>query len=188
MARHHVDPLLAVGYEGIFGLSTVLLAMPILHLLIGRTPSGRGGYFDVVTGYRQMVSSPTILWTSVAIALSIAFFNGCGLAVTRAISATARSTIDTCRTLGIWVASLTLGWEVFKPLSGSLQSVGFALLVYGTLVFNGIVAPPAAIAPRVTDSGGRENDDTHVPPTPTQVQAAQTPLVDVDEGDARRRD
>ncbi|MBE7179751.1 MAG: hypothetical protein INR71_00835 [Terriglobus roseus] len=54
------------------------------------------------------------------------------------MSATARSTIDTCRTLFIWVVSLGLGWETFKWL----QVLGFALLVYGTFLFNDIVRPP----------------------------------------------
>lgn len=54
------------------------------------------------------------------------------------ISATARSTIDTCRTLFIWLFSLGLGWETFKWL----QVVGFVLLVYGTAVFNEVVRPP----------------------------------------------
>jgi hypothetical protein len=58
--------------------------------------------------------------------------------VTRTVSATSRSTIDTCRTLFIWVVSLSLGWESFKWL----QVAGFALLVYFTFVFNGIVQPP----------------------------------------------
>lgn len=58
--------------------------------------------------------------------------------MTRSVSATSRSTIDTCRTLFIWIVSLGLGWESFKWL----QIVGFALLVYATFVFNGIVHPP----------------------------------------------
>src|ERR1700736_5968275 len=65
-------------------------------------------------------------------------FNFFGLSVTRNVSATARSTIDTCRTLFIWIVSLFLGWETFKWL----QVAGFALLVYGTFLFNGIVQPP----------------------------------------------
>lgn len=36
------------------------------------------------------------------------------------------------------MVSLALGWETFKWL----QVVGFALLVYGTSVFNEIVRPP----------------------------------------------
>jgi hypothetical protein len=65
-------------------------------------------------------------------------FNFFGLSVTRSVSATSRSTIDTCRTLFIWVVSLGLGWETFKWL----QVVGFGLLVYFTFLFNGIVDPP----------------------------------------------
>ena len=65
-------------------------------------------------------------------------FNFFGLSVTRSVSATSRSTIDTCRTLFIWIVSLGLGWETFKWL----QILGFALLVYGTFLFNGIVRPP----------------------------------------------
>lgn len=65
-------------------------------------------------------------------------FNFFGLSVTRTVSATSRSTIDTCRTLFIWLVSLSLGWESFKWL----QVVGFGLLVYGTFLFNDIIRPP----------------------------------------------
>lgn len=69
---------------------------------------------------------------------SLRGFNYFGLSVTRTVSATSRSTIDTCRTLFIWLVSLGLGWESFKWL----QVAGFAMLVYGTFVFNDIVGPP----------------------------------------------
>jgi hypothetical protein len=134
MSKYSVEPLMAVGYEGFFGLTTTLAVQVLLHFVYGKTKDGRGGYFDMKTGWTQMINSPTVLWSSVAIALSIALFNFFGLSVTRNVSATARSTIDTCRTIGIWVVSLTLGWEVFRPMSGGLQILGFVLLCYGTLV------------------------------------------------------
>lgn len=65
-------------------------------------------------------------------------FNFFGLSVTRTVSATSRSTIDTSRTLFIWIVSLGLGWETFKWL----QVAGFALLVYGTFLFNDLIRPP----------------------------------------------
>ena len=65
-------------------------------------------------------------------------FNFFGLSVTRTVSATSRSTIDTCRTLFIWIVSLGLGWETFKWL----QVLGFVLLVYGTFLFNDLIRPP----------------------------------------------
>lgn len=75
-------------------------------------------------------------------------FNFFGLSVTRTVSATSRSTIDTCRTLFIWIVSLGLGWESFKWL----QVVGFALLVYGTFLFNDIIRPPLrACMPRSSE-------------------------------------
>lgn len=128
----------AVGLEGVFGLATTSVGMPILFFLFGRTLAngsahgsahGNKGYFDIPNGFNETFSNPTIYITSIFIAFSIAFFNFAGLAVTKNISATARSLLDCCRTVGIWIVSLSLGWEQLEYL----QIVGFALLVYGTL-------------------------------------------------------
>src|SRR5271167_3960945 len=81
--------------------------------------------------------SPFFLALSI-VANDCSGFNFFGLSVTRTVSATSRSTIDTCRTLFIWIVSLALNWETFKWL----QVVGFVLLVYGTFLFNDIVRPP----------------------------------------------
>ncbi|CAH7688790.1 hypothetical protein PPACK8108_LOCUS23810 [Phakopsora pachyrhizi] len=84
-----------VGLEGIFGLLITLVAIPILDLTIGSKPENRGGYFDLSSGFNQILSSSALLWLSLAIAISIALFNFYGLAVTKTISATVRSAIDT---------------------------------------------------------------------------------------------
>ncbi|KAF5019769.1 hypothetical protein F66182_8206 [Fusarium sp. NRRL 66182] len=133
-----IEPIMVVGWEGIFGFTVTLLAMLILHAAIGSTDAGRYGYFDMVEGWRQMTENKRVLISSFLIMVSIGGFNFFGLSVTRSVSATSRSTIDTCRTLFIWIVSLGLGWETFKWL----QIVGFALLVYFTFLFNGIVQPP----------------------------------------------
>lgn len=127
MGKYNVEPLLAVGYEGLFGLSTVLFLMPFFHWFIGMTPQGKGGYFDMITGWHQMINNSGVLWSSVAIALSIALFNFFGLSVTRSVSATARSTIDTCRTLGIWIVSLYLVSSSFSFSSLSMELSLFSL-------------------------------------------------------------
>lgn len=128
MFRYSVAPLVAVGYEGLFGFITIVIFMPVLALFADRSP-----FFDLPRGWRQIVGTPSVLWTSIAIAISIGLFNGFGLSVTRHLSATARSVIDTCRTLAIWIVSLGLGWEhILFPIS-LLQVIGFGLLVYGTV-------------------------------------------------------
>ncbi|OBT42214.1 hypothetical protein VE00_06855 [Pseudogymnoascus sp. WSF 3629] len=141
LEKYALEPLRVVGWEGIFGFSFTALGMLVLHLAIGRTPEGQLGYFDAVEGLRQMFYNKQILISSVLIMISIGGFNFFGLSVTRSVSATSRSTIDTCRTLFIWIVSLSLGWERLGPTT-LLQVAGFCLLVYGTFLFNGIVQPP----------------------------------------------
>ncbi|KAL9125140.1 MAG: hypothetical protein Q9217_005607 [Psora testacea] len=138
LEQYALEPLKVVGWEGVFGFVITVIGMIILHLAIGRTEKGRNGYFDAVEGWREITHYRAIAVSSVLIMISIGGFNFFGLSVTRSVSATARSTIDTCRTLFIWIVSLGLGWETFKWL----QIVGFALLVYGTFLFNDIVRPP----------------------------------------------
>ena len=138
MEKYSMDPIQVVGWEGAFGFLVTLIGMGILHIAIGRTQKGRGGYFDAREGFHEVFTNRAVAISSVLIMISIGCFNFFGLSVTRQISATARSTIDTCRTLFIWLVSLGLGWESFKWL----QVAGFALLVYGTGVFNDIIRPP----------------------------------------------
>ncbi|CAG8971474.1 hypothetical protein HYALB_00002058 [Hymenoscyphus albidus] len=138
LENYALEPLKVVGWEGIFGFSVTVLGMLVLYAGIGRTPKGQYGYFDLVEAWREVTQYRGIWVSSILIMISIGGFNFFGLSVTRTVSATSRSTIDTCRTLFIWIASLFLGWESFKWL----QVLGFALLVYGTFLFNGLVRPP----------------------------------------------
>ncbi|KAF9345792.1 hypothetical protein BGX26_002733 [Mortierella sp. AD094] len=135
LSGFHIAPLRAVGYEGLFGTITVLIAMPILHFTIGI--SNPGSYFDLNAGWDQIKTYPQIWVPAIIMLFSISSFNFFGISVTKTICATSRSTIDSCRTLFIWAISLYLGWEKFVPL----QVLGFAMLVYGTFVFNGVIEP-----------------------------------------------
>ncbi|KAI8584604.1 hypothetical protein K450DRAFT_217090 [Umbelopsis ramanniana AG] len=134
MSRYHVKPLRAVGLEGSFGLVSVLAGMPILYAIYGNSRP----FFDMPRGWHQITANPAVWGTGIAIAFSIAFFNFFGLSITTTVSATARSTIDTCRTLFIWMVSLYLGWERFSWV----QVIGFVILVLGTFIFNDVIKPP----------------------------------------------
>lgn len=133
-----IEPIKVVGWEGLFGFLVTVGGMIVMHFIVGRTEAGRYGTFDIVEGWRQMTQNQAVWLSSLLIMISIGGFNFFGLSVTRSVSATSRSTIDTCRTLFIWVVSLGLGWESFKWL----QILGFVILVYATFLFNGIVKPP----------------------------------------------
>ncbi|WFD21239.1 hypothetical protein MCAP1_003500 [Malassezia caprae] len=142
MHDHRLEPLVVVGLEGLFGMIQILIGMLVLDRYIGSKPSGQGGFFDIRAGFEQTLLIRPVRNSAILCALSIAMYNSFGLNVTRAVSATARSTIDTFRTLGICAVSVWLGWEVLRPLSGSVQALGFAVLAYGTFLFNGVVSPP----------------------------------------------
>lgn len=133
LGRYSVPPLLAVGYEGLFGTISVLILMPLLPLINLPESSPAAAWFDLVRGWHQLVDTPSVLHSGIVIAISIALFNFFGLSVTRHVSATARSLTDTCRTLAIWIISLWLGWEMLVWPISLLQVVGFGLLVYGTV-------------------------------------------------------
>ncbi|EXJ63671.1 hypothetical protein A1O7_00006 [Cladophialophora yegresii CBS 114405] len=152
LENYALEPLKVVAWEGLFGLIVTVLLQVILHFTVGVSKAGKYGYFDAAEGYHQVFTNRAIGISSLAIMVSIGGFNFFGLSVTRSISATSRSIIDTCRTLFIWIVSLGLGWETFKWL----QVVGFALLVYGTFMFNDLVRPPIKALLPARDEAERE--------------------------------
>lgn len=126
LARYSVAPLVAVGFEGLFGAISILMLFPILSI---PSIAESSPFFDLPRGWDQTIHTPAVLISSIAIAISISMFNFFGLSVTRHVSATARSLADTCRTLAIWIVSLGLGWEKFLIPISFLQVLGFSLLV-----------------------------------------------------------
>ena len=85
-----------------------------------------------------MADNGLILVYTFGIMISIAFFNVCGVTTTKLASAAQRSTVDTSRTVLIWIGSVALGFETFQPWA----IPGFILLVFGTLMYNEIVVLP----------------------------------------------
>ena len=85
-----------------------------------------------------MGDNHAIIWLSIGMMASIAFFNVCGITTTKVASAAQRATIDTSRTLIIWIMSCLLKLEDFH-----WEAIfGFIFLVFGTLVYNEIVVLP----------------------------------------------
>ena len=93
-----------------------------------------------------MKEYPWLIVQSVGIIMSISCFNATGVAITKYASAAQRSTVDTCRTLLIWIMSLIFLGEEFLPL----EILGFILLVAGTLVYNEIYIMPIDFMKRNT--------------------------------------
>ncbi|NXR27920.1 S35F6 protein, partial [Cinclus mexicanus] len=133
---HDVHPLRAVGTEGLFGFTILaLLMVPLSFIPAGRLSGNpRGVLEDPADAFCQIRRDPVILAALLGNVGSISFFNFAGLSVTRELSATTRTVLDSLRTLLVWALSLALRWERFHPL----QIPGFALLLLGTALYNGL--------------------------------------------------
>jgi len=147
LASYYLDPFKIVGTEGMWGSLYYLFALPIMQLIkcggadddssFGQLCSF--GYLENSSyAFAQMAEKPTIILLSVGVMASIACFNVCGITTTKYASAAQRSTIDTSRTVVIWIASVALGLEEFYWQS----IIGFVLLVFGTLLYNEIIVLP----------------------------------------------
>ncbi|PAV77953.1 hypothetical protein WR25_20103, partial [Diploscapter pachys] len=131
---YEVPPLLAVGLEGLFGMTILsLLMIPMYYIHVPRTfstnPDGR--LEDVFYALQEIREAPLILVALGGLIFSIAFFNFAGISVTKELSATTRMVLDSVRTLVIWAVSIPLFDEKFIPM----QILGFVLLVLGMFVY-----------------------------------------------------
>lgn len=121
---------------GLFGFAILaLLLVPMSFIPAGRLSGNpRGVLEDPADAWCQIRREPLILAALLANVGSISFFNFAGLSVTRELSATTRTVLDSLRTLLVWAFSLALRWEHFH----ALQIPGFALLLVGAALYNGL--------------------------------------------------
>uniref|UniRef100_A0A0N5ADW8 Solute carrier family 35 member F6 n=1 Tax=Syphacia muris TaxID=451379 RepID=A0A0N5ADW8_9BILA len=141
LKEYDVPPLLAVGLEGLFGMTVLtFLLIPMFYIHVPSTFS-KNPYHrleDIFDAFRELRDNPMI---GVALGLtivSIAFFNFFGITVTKELSATTRMVLDSVRTLVVWAFSLYLFDQKFI----SWQLIGFALLILGMFIYNDIYFGP----------------------------------------------
>jgi uncharacterized membrane protein len=140
LGDYYLDPLKVVGLEGLWGLLITIVMLVIFQQI--HCSSEQLCYYgrleDTTRAFQDFGANWVILLLSVLICFSIASFNAFGVTVTKNASSAQRSTIDTSRTVLVWIFQLATRQEKFKVL----QLVGFIILVCGTLVYNEIVVVP----------------------------------------------
>lgn len=156
--KHDVHPLRAVGTEGFFGFFVLsLLLIPFYFIYVGNfADNPRHVLEDALDAFCQIGHKPLILLALLGNTVSIAFFNFAGISVTKEISATTRMVLDSLRTLVIWAVSLALGWEQFH----GLQVFGFAVLLLGTALYNGLHQPLMARLPCCASMVGTDEESS----------------------------
>lgn len=163
--KYNVPPLLAVGWEGLFGFITLsILLIPMYYIPVGAfSGNERGVMEDAIDAFVQLGNNGLLLLAFLLNVFSIAFFNFAGVSVTKELSATTRMVLDSIRTLVVWVFSIMLQWESFQYL----QPVGFLVLVVGMMTYNDVIILP------FLRRRGCVNDAPADPPPATISPAAQ---------------
>jgi len=144
ISKYNVPALLVPGFEGLFGLTMMIILLIIFYYLPhlnGLTNDDAGDHFEnTLDAFEQIKTSYVITLGLSGYVCSIAFFNYFGASVTKHMDATTRMVLDNVRTIVIWAADLILQWEQFQ----FMQVIGFALLLLGTAFYNEILPVPIA--------------------------------------------
>ena len=140
---YYLHPLKIIGWEGFWGCFIYVILLIILQFIPCNDDDicPYGSVEDTPQAFYEFGQNNLIWAFAVGTSLSIAFFNAFGVAITKYASAAQRSTIDTCRTLIIWIFFIFLKGPAHERFIW-LQLVGFVMLVFGTFVFNEILIIP----------------------------------------------
>jgi amino acid transporter len=136
-----------VGWEGFFGFTYYMIALPILQAIPCK-PDPVAAFCpfdkleDSIIAFKQMGNNLVILFCGIGVIFTIAFFNYFGVATTKYASSPQRSTVDTSRTVLIWIFFLAVPIKGAEETFHFLQLLGFICLVIGTLVYNEILIVP----------------------------------------------
>jgi len=154
---YETPPLKAVGLEGMWGVICYIFLLVIFYFISceswpdflkeGICIQEKGDIYrfeNAIFAFKQIWESRILkLYLSLYV-LSIAFFNFSGLTISKNVSSTARTIVDTLRTIVIWLFFLTMPFlpEETKETFSWLQLVGFLVLILGSLIYNEILVIP----------------------------------------------
>lgn len=92
LGNYYLNPLKVVGWEGIFGFSIYTVLLIIFQFIkcsgdFCPEKERNGRLEDSIMAFQQMGDSPILILYSIGVIISIACFNGLGVAVTKFASA-----------------------------------------------------------------------------------------------------
>ncbi|KRX00227.1 hypothetical protein PPERSA_10726 [Pseudocohnilembus persalinus] len=158
LRKYYLHPFQLVGWEGIWGFSIYMVVfMPFLQFLhcgldmqnCVFSKDGNPNFERVQQYFIEMVQSPLLFIMCVLGVFSISAFNVIGVSVTKYISSLTRSVVDQVRTILIWVFSIIITvtnccgvWENTNLGPILFELVGFCILLFGQVTYNGIIKLP----------------------------------------------
>jgi hypothetical protein len=140
--KYYLNPLKVAGWEGLWGVLIYAVVLIILQFINCEGSLCPQGHLDnSVETLRQLGDNYWLIIFMIGLLITHAMYNGFGVSVTKYASSAQRSTLNSCKTVVVWVFFLLFqgpGHEKFLWL----QLVGFMLVIFGSLVFNEIIVFP----------------------------------------------
>ena len=152
-----VHPLKAVGLEGMWGVLCYIILLFIFYFIrcegwpdflkegvCIEYPKKVFRFENAIFALQQIYDSGALKGYLTLYIISIAFFNFSGLTISKFVSSTSRTVVDTLRTIIIWVFFLTMPFvpENTKETFSWLQLLGFSILILGGVIYNEILVIP----------------------------------------------
>ena len=101
-----------VGCEGFFG--AFMMSVIFVPLLMNVPEKWTGIYEDIPEGFQQLGDNGELFGVVFVYFCSIAFYNFFGLSIAGKLSAVHRTLVDACRTIVVWVVSISLYYTTSK--------------------------------------------------------------------------
>lgn len=138
VTKKAIAPLLTVGYEGLCSLillSIMLIPMYFINVGKGIFDNPEHRLEDPIDAWIQLRSNWQLAVAFCAPIFTIALYNYSGVTVSKELTSTTRSVMDSVRTVAIWIFGLMVGWEIFN----FIELAGFIILMIGIFVYNKIL-------------------------------------------------
>ena len=137
-----LDPFFMAGVQGMWQTLISVCVLAVLQVVpcSDEDLCPHGVVEDSIGALAEYGKQPLhFLWTGLLLVF-ICFFAACGLTITKLASAAARTTVESLRSVVIWIFFMSVPingqrLEIFKWL----QLIGFITLVTGVLVYNEII-------------------------------------------------
>jgi drug/metabolite transporter (DMT)-like permease len=140
---YYIHPLQMIGWEGVWGILIYSVILTILQFVPCHNNDicPYGTVEDTIQAFYEMSLNYWTWFLAIGSILSVSLYNTTNVSVTKYASCAQNSTINACRPALVWIFFLIYpgkGHEHFIWL----QTIGFAIIIFGTLMYNEIITLP----------------------------------------------
>ena len=137
-----LDPFFMAGVQGMWQTLICLCVLGVLQVVpcSDEDLCPHGVVEDSIGALAEYAKQPLhFLWTALLLVF-VCLFAACGLSVTKLASAASRTTVESLRSVVLWIFFMSV------PINGQrletftwMQLIGFMILVTGVLIYNEII-------------------------------------------------